>query len=120
VDVSSADIGVEHAFPTLVAGVSGDIRIAWMDTRRTSATRPPLILWNTFYRGSTNGGATWGPETQLSTGARGYSYILAGGFRFPFGDYFGLAIDSDGATHAVWGEGSNYKSPGSIWYTRGR
>src|SRR4051812_20429216 len=57
VDVSSADIGVEHAFPTLVAGVSGDIRIAWMDTRRTSATRPPVILWNTFYRGSTNGGA---------------------------------------------------------------
>ena len=120
VDVSSADLGVEHAFPTLVAAVSGDIRIAWMDTRRTSATRPPLILWNTFYRGSTNGGATWGPETQLSTGARGYDYILAGGFRFPFGDYFGLSIDSDGATHAVWGEGRDYKSPGSIWYTRGR
>ena len=32
----------------------------------------------------------------------------------------GLAIDSEGATHAVWGEGRDYKSPGSIWYTRGR
>ena len=25
-----------------------------------------------------------------------------------------------GATHAVWGEGRNYKSPGSIWYAQGR
>ena len=25
-----------------------------------------------------------------------------------------------GSTHAVWGEGNDYKSPGSIWYTRGR
>ena len=29
-------------------------------------------------------------------------------------------IDSDGKTHAVWGAGRNYKSPGSIWYTRGQ
>jgi hypothetical protein len=119
-DVSRAGTGVEHAFPTLIAGVSGDIRIAWMDTRRTSLTRPQFILWNTYYRNSTNGGATWGGETQLSSAVRGYDYILANGFRFPFGDYFGLAIDSEGATHAVWGEGRDYKSPGSIWYTRGR
>lgn len=120
VDVSGASKGVEHAFPTIVAGVSGDVRIAWMDTRRTAATRPPMVLWNTFYRSSTNGGATWNPEAQLSSAARGYDYIFANGFRFPFGDYFGLAIDGDGATHTVWGEGRDYKSPGSIWYTRGR
>jgi hypothetical protein len=77
-------------------------------------------LWNTFSRTSTNGGATWNGETRLSSPARGYDYILSNGFRFPFGDYFGLAIDNEGATHAVWGEGRNYKSPGSIWYTRGR
>lgn len=120
VDVSGAASGVEHAFPALVAGSAGDVRVAWMDTRRTSVVRPQIILWNTYYRSSTNGGATWGPEVQLSTNARGYDYIMADGFRFPFGDYFGLAIDSDGATHAVWGEGRNYKSPGSIWYARGR
>jgi hypothetical protein len=118
-DVSSAPLGVEHAFPAIVTGASGDVRIAWMDTRvnEPDDRRP---LWNTFYRSSTNGGATWGPVTQLSSPARGYDYILPGGFRFPFGDYFGLAIDSDGATHAVWGEGRDYKSPGSIWYTHGR
>jgi hypothetical protein len=125
-DVSTARGTVDSCFPTVVAGVSGDVRIAWMDTRmsdtRISGSRniPVWPVWNTFYRSSTNGGATWSPEAQLSGPARGYDYILPGGFRFPFGDYFGLAIDNQDVTHAVWGEGQNYKSPGSIWYTRGR
>lgn len=117
VSVSSAAMGVEHGFPAIVAGASGDVRVAWMDTR---ASRPHDTLWNTFYRSSTNGGATWSAETQLSSSARGYDYILPSGFRFPFGDYFSMAIDNEGTTHVVWGEGQNYKSPGSIWYTRGR
>jgi hypothetical protein len=41
-------------------------------------------------------------------------------FRFPFGDYLEMVIDAQGVTHAVWGEGFNYDSPGSIWYTRGQ
>jgi len=118
--VSGAAPNVEHCFPTIVAGASGDVRIAWMDARASEVGRRNRPLWNTFTRSSTNGGATWGAETQLSSPARGYEYILPNGFRFPFGDYFGLAIDSEGQTHAVWGEGRDYKSPGSIWYTRGR
>ena len=118
--VSIARVGVEHAFPAVVAGAPGDVRIAWMDSRVRERAHPNLSLWNTYYRSSTNGGATWSGESRLSGPAGGYDYILAGGFRFPFGDYFGLAIDSEGVTHAVWGEGRNYKSPGSIWYSRGR
>jgi hypothetical protein len=118
--VSNAPLGTEHAFPAIVAGTSGDVRIAWMDARVNDPSRANHHLWNVFYRSSTNGGATWSSETRLSGQARGYNYILPAGFRFPFGDYFGLAIDSEGVTHAAWGEGSNYKSPGSIWYTRGR
>ncbi len=118
--VSAAAAGVEHCFPAIVAGTSGDVRIAWMDARVPETGHPNRRLWNTFYRSSTNGGATWSPEVRLSSPSRGYDYILPEGFRFPFGDYFGLAIDSEGATHAVWGEGRDYKSPGSIWYTRGR
>lgn len=120
VAVSMAAPGTEHSFPAVVAGVAGEVRIAWMDARETEAGRPNRPLWNTYYRTSTNGGATWNAETRLSGPAAGYDYILPAGFRFPFGDYFGLAIDSDGATHAVWGEGRDYKSPGSIWYTHGR
>jgi hypothetical protein len=118
--VSTAGSGVEHSFPAIVAGSAGDVRIAWMDMRAAESRHPNHWLWNTFHRSSTNGGATWSAETQLSSPAHGYSYILPNGFRFPFGDYFGLAIDSEGATHVVWGEGRNYKSPGSIWYARGR
>ncbi len=120
VNVSEAPAGAEHSFPAIVAGAAGDVRVAWMDARAAEQDHPNHKLWNTFMRSSTNGGATWSGETQLSSGARGYDYILPNGFRFPFGDYFGLAIDSAGNTHAVWGEGSDYKSPGSIWYTRGR
>jgi hypothetical protein len=104
---------VEHCFPAITAGAAGDVRIAWMDTRRNP-------LWNVFYRTSSNGGASWSGETQLSGPARGYDYILPNGFRFPFGDYFSIAIDDLENTHVVWGAGRNYKSPGSIWYTHGR
>ena len=117
VDVSAAPPGVEHGFPAIVAGNTGDVRIAWMDARNISRNVP---YWNTYYRSSSNGGATWGEETRLSGYVPGYRYIGAAGFRFPFGDYFGLAIDNHGDTQMVWGEGMNYQSPGSIWHTSGR
>lgn len=118
VDVSKAPSGTEHCFPAIAAGTAGDIRIAWMDTRKADAQNRPL--WNTFYRASTNGGATWSPESQLSGPVRGYDYILPNGFLFPFGNLFSIAIDNLENTQLVWGEGQNYNSPGSIWYSRGR
>ena len=111
--VSGAPYGVAHAFPTMVAGTAGDVRIAWMDTRKSP-------FWNTYYRSSTNGGATWSSEAQLSTYVPGYDYIDAKGFKFPFGDYFEMDIDNHGDTQVVWGEGLTYESPGSIWYSIGR
>ncbi len=117
VGVSPAEPGVEHAFPAIVAGNSGDVRIAWMDARNTFRNSP---YWNTYYRSSSNGGATWGEEIRISGYVPGYRYIGKEGFRFPFGDYFGLAIDNHGDTHVVWGEGLNYQSPGSIWHASGR
>ena len=117
VGVSSAEPGVEHAFPAIVAGNGGDVRIAWMDKRNSSGNSP---YWNTYYRSSSNGGATWGEEIRISGYVPGYRYIGKKGFRFPFGDYFGLAIDNHGDTHVVWGEGMNYQSPGSIWHASGR
>ena len=121
VSVSYAESGVEHAFPAIVAGNAGDVRVAWMDKRdisRNSFRNSPY--WNTYYRSSSNGGATWGEEIRISGYVQGYRYIGKQGFRFPFGDYFGLAIDNHGDTHVVWGEGLNYQSPGSIWHANGR
>ena len=123
-NVSSAEPGVEHAFPAIVAGSNGDVRIAWMDTRMTDLRKAKdsdkATVWNTYYRSSSNGGATWADELRVSGYVPGYSYIKKEGFRFPFGDYFGLAIDSHGDSHIVWGEGLNYQSPGSIWHASGR
>jgi hypothetical protein len=112
IEVSRAPAGVAHAFPAIAAGAAGDVRIAWMDARAGA-------LWNTYYRSSRDGGASWSAETDISSYVAGYSYIQPGGFSFPFGDYFEMAIDDRGATHTVWGEGLNYDSPGSIWYARG-
>jgi hypothetical protein len=112
-EVSNAPTGAEHAFPAISAGIAGDVRIGWMDNRRAP-------LWNVYYRNSTNGGVTWSPQIKLSSFVPGYRYIRSAGFSFPFGDYFSIAIDADGYTQAVWGEGLNFRSPGSIWYARGR
>jgi hypothetical protein len=121
VSVSYAQPGIEHAFPAIVAGTTGDVRVAWMDKRDISRNSSRnSSYWNTYYRSSSNGGATWGEEIRISGYVPGYRYIAKEGFRFPFGDYFGLAIDNHGDTHVVWGEGLNYQSPGSIWHASGR
>src|SRR6266567_2969856 len=116
-DVSLAPKGlsINHAFPSVAAGAAGDIRIAWMDQRNEP-------YWNVYYRTSTNGGSTWSGETVLSTYVAGYSYIFLSpeGFRFPFGDYFDMDIDSQSHTQVAWGEGFNWLTPGNVWYTRQR
>jgi hypothetical protein len=106
-DVSLAAQGVEHAFPAIVAGAAGDVRIGWTDTRSGA--------WNLYYRASGNGGASWSPESQVSSQVPGYSYSTANGFGLPYGDYFQMAIDSAGATQIGWGEGPSYAGPGNIW-----
>jgi hypothetical protein len=112
-DVSDAPQGVEHAFPALAAGDEGEVRIAWMDLRNDPD-------WNVYYNSSANGGSIWRGPRQISSYSKGYAYIHPNGFSFPFGDYFQIAIDNAGQTQAVWGEGLNFRSPGSIWYSSGR
>jgi hypothetical protein len=111
-ELSTAPKGSGHAFPAIAAVGDGDVRVAWMDTRAGT-------LWNTITRRSVDGGTNWSAEFAISSYVPGYDYIQPGGFSFPFGDYFEMAIDDKGVTHFVWGEGKNYDTPGSIWYTHG-
>jgi hypothetical protein len=115
-DVSLAPSGTQHAFPAITSGGNNDVRIAWMDAR---AANGGMDRWNVYYRSSTDGGATWSAEKDISTYVSGFSYIFTDGFRFPFGDYFEMEVDSQGVTHAVWGEGYDWVGPGSIWYSQG-
>ncbi len=113
VDVSTAGANISHNFPAIVATGNGDVRISWMDERTNG-------WWNTYYRSSTNGGATWAAEKDVSDYVSGYTYITTDGFRFPFGDYYEMDIDEEGRTHIIMGEGWSYDSPGAIWYVRGK
>ena len=118
-DVSSAPAGTQHAFPAVTSGGTNNIRIAWMDARNAT-TSGGIDRWNVYYRNSIDGGATWSAESVLSNYVSGYSYIFTNGFSFPFGDYFEMDVDEQGAAHVVWGEGLNYNTPGSIWYSQGK
>lgn len=111
-EVSTAGPNISHNFPAIAATGNGDVRISWMDERTNG-------WWNTYYRSSTDGGATWTAEQDVSDFVSGYTYITADGFRFPFGDYYELDIDENGTAHIIMGEGWSYDSPGSIWYVRG-
>jgi hypothetical protein len=121
VDVSLAPAGANNVFPAVVAQGSGDVRIAWTDDRNghDDGSGIPDARWNVYERSSTNGGATWSSELQISRYVPGYNYKFAtplDGFGEPYGDYFEMDIDAAGTTHAAWGEGPNYAGPGNVWY----
>lgn len=116
VDLSAAPPGVAHAFPAIAAAGHGNVDVSWMDARAASDGHR---VWNVYHRATGNGGSAWTGETRVSSDAAGVPYVHAEGFDFPFGDYYELDVDPAGTIHIVWGEGANYNSPGSVWYTRG-
>jgi hypothetical protein len=118
-DVSLAPQGSNNLFPAIVAGGTDDVRIAWQDDREgfDSGTSPDA-RWNTYYRASDDGGATWSAEAQLSAYVAGYGYKHPEGYLQPYGDYFELDINDAGETVAIWGEGYSWTGPGNIWFAR--
>lgn len=120
VDPSGAPSGTNHLFPAITAGAGGDVRIAWQDDRNghDAGGHDPNARWNTYYRASSDGGATWTDEAQLSAYAASYGYKFAGGYLQPYGDYFEIDIDDRGKTVAIWGEGYSFTGPGNVWFAR--
>ena len=112
-----SDIGQntgDNGFPSVEAGgVSGDFRVAWQDNRNGASA------WNTWYRRTTNGGASWSAQVKLSDVTNGAPYKSANGYAFPYGDYLDLTVDGGGQNLVIWGEGPNYVGPGGTWFTRG-
>jgi len=122
-ELSAAPQGALHNFPA-IAGSSAGVKVLWQDNRVSpacpSSTMPGSCgLWNNYTRTSADG-VTWTPEvtTQLPLT---HSYQVAtpapGGFFHPYGDYTWMATDGT-TTWAVFGEGTSYIGPGTLYVTR--
>jgi hypothetical protein len=103
-----------NAFPAIGAGpTTGDFRVVWQGNENGNVNG-----WNTWYRRTTDGGASWEPIVRVSDRIGGAPYKNRTGYEFPYGDYLGLSVDSDGTDHVIWGEALSYDGPGGTWYTR--
>jgi hypothetical protein len=99
--------------PAIAAAPDGSFRLVWQDNRNGPKA------WNTWYSQSSDRGASWSNAIRLSDQGFGAPYKHAAGYDFPFGDYLGLAVDTHGVNHVIWGEGSAVYVPGGTWWTRG-
>ena len=103
-----------HLFPAIAGGSRSEVHLSWMDNR--------LGKFNVYYRTSANGGANFGPEVRVNQNL-GFNYQSNEGFKFTYGDYYGIARDDGGNIHIAWGEGPGYKrqsGPGNVFYVRTR
>jgi hypothetical protein len=109
-------------FPRIEGGAAGRIAVMWMDDR-LGQPLDHMNGWNVWYRSSTTGGQTWaGPSQRVSQFDRSRSESHRNGFEFPYGDYQGIDLTSDGRVVMIWGEGHDYTGgpdrPGHIIYRR--
>jgi hypothetical protein len=112
-DARGVRIGAD--FPEVTAGPRpGDFRVAWEDDANGATA------WNVWYRATANGGASWSRAVRVSDRGSGAPYKTKAGFRFPYGDYFGMTVDRLGASYLIWSEGTSYIGPGNTWWARTR
>jgi hypothetical protein len=98
-------------FPKVAAGLHpGDFDVAWEDDGNGAEA------WNVWYRSTVNRGRSWSPVVRISDRGSGAPYKTHAGFRFPYGDYFAMAVDSRGVSYLIWSEGDSYDGPGNTWW----
>ncbi len=110
-------------FPRIEGGTPGQIAAMWMDDRLGLPVNH-MNGWNVWLRTSVTGGASWtGPSRRVSTFDPSRPQSEPNGYRFPYGDYEGIDLQTaGGVTNAVmiWGEGINYEggpaNPGAVVY----
>jgi BNR repeat-like domain len=100
-------------FPAVAAGRrAGQFRVAWEDDRNGAQA------WNVWTRATADQGTSWSPAVRVSDRGSGAPYKTSAGFRFPYGDFFGITVDSHGISYLAWSEGNSYDGPGSTWWSR--
>jgi hypothetical protein len=63
-DLSTAPLGARHVLPFIAAKAAGEVRVGWMDSRRSPR-------WTGYIRTSTSGGAVWSDEEAIITDPQG-------------------------------------------------
>jgi hypothetical protein len=106
--------GEEATAPAVESRGNGDVR-AWYQQTSGGGN---VDAWNTWYRSSTDGGATWSAAVRISDAAGGAAYKTAAGYAEIYGDYGELAITNTGRSIAIWGEGASYTGSGGVWFNR--
>ncbi len=96
----------DQFFPALGTDASGVIHAIWFDNRND----PNNVLIETFYADSTDGGATWSANQNISTASwnPNDSFFATGSF---IGDYNWIAPASTILQYPVWTDGRNTPGP---------
>jgi hypothetical protein len=119
-ELSTAPAGSWHGFPS-IAATSAGVKVMWQDNRvqfpcTSSTTAGACGLFNNYTRTSADG-VTWTNEVKMQLlPAHAYQTTTPapGGFFHPYGDYSWMTTDGT-TTWVVWGEGTSYIGPGTIY-----
>ncbi len=106
----STRIGAD--FPKAAAGpLPGDFRVAWEDDRNGPGME-------CLVPGDREPGALVEPRRPGLRPQVRCALQDKRGLRFPYGDYFGMTVDSHGTSYLTWSEGNSYNGPGNTWWAR--
>lgn len=89
----------DHITPVLYADSSSRLHAFWLDRRLDPDNR----FFDSWYSSSTDGGATWDPDTRVSAASQDLNVGLPPGSGNAAGDYWGLDAVSD-TVYVAWND----------------
>ena len=78
----------DHITPVITVGADSRVHAFWLDRRLDPNNR----FFDSWYSSSTDGGATWDPDTRVSTQSQDLNIAFPPGSGNAAGDYWGLDV----------------------------
>jgi hypothetical protein len=107
-------------FPMIMGGPKRcEYQVTWMDNRHALQDQFSNGPFNTYTKKTLDCGLSWSKEILLSNrlNAKSVAYKSPLGFRLPYGDYSGLAVNAYDDLFAIWGEGDTIQNNvGDTWF----
>lgn len=99
--LSHDPVGVvrDHITPVIVVGADSKVHAFWLDRRLDASNH----LFDSWYSSSTDGGATWDPDTRVSTVSQDLNVGFPPGSGNAAGDYWGLDTWRD-TVYVAWND----------------